>query len=73
MTLLEVIYLLVLITIINVGMLVARLWSVDIGLVIAAAPFALMAVLATVCTVVERMAERVRVPQARVVAMRRAS
>ena len=73
MTLHEMLYLFVLITVINVGMLVARLWSVDLGLVIAAAPFVLIGLLAAVCTAIERLTARTRLPQARVVAMRRAS
>ena len=73
MTLHETVYLLVLITVINVGMLVARLWSVELGLVIAAAPLVLIGALAAICAAVERIWERDRIPRARVVAMRRAS
>jgi len=73
MTLHETVYLLVLITVINVGMVVARLWSIDLGLVIAAAPFVLLGALAAICAVIDRMIERDRIPRARVVAMRRAS
>ena len=73
MTLHEMLYLFVLITVINVGMLVARLWSVDLGLVSAAAPCVLIGLLVTVCTAIERLANRTRLPRARVVSMRRAS
>jgi uncharacterized membrane protein len=73
MTLLEIMIVLALIAIVGVAMIVARLWSVDVGLVVAITPFALMGVGSATQCYLERRELRTRIPQARLVATRRAS
>ena len=67
MTLLEIMIVMALIAIISVGMMVARVWSVELGFVIAIAPFALMALGSATQIYLERRELRVRLPRARVV------
>ena len=70
MTLAELLYVLVLIAIVNFGMVIARLWSVEVGTIIGAIPFAWCGLIGVVGAVQDRVAARNRIPRARALTRR---
>ena len=73
MTFAEQMFLLAVITVVETSLLIARMISIGAGVLFAVLPVVLVAVGAAWGAIADGRAERKRLPQARVVAMRRAS